>query len=93
MSEDLRKFLADQATTINLIKQSSLIISKVSVTLQKTRRCLFDLKTLRQKIQYLHSRITIVTTAKDRKKLSYFLQDYFFAAEDAMTLRIIFMMR
>jgi hypothetical protein len=31
----------------------------------------------------LHGRITFPTTAKKKKKLSYFLQDEFFAVEDA----------
>jgi len=85
MSEDLCNFLVDQIITINLIKR--IIIKKfpkASVMLQKTRGSLSDLKTLWEKTQHLHSKITLATTVEDRKKLSYyFLQDEFFAVEDA----------
>ncbi|KAH0951291.1 hypothetical protein HN011_001661, partial [Eciton burchellii] len=38
--------------------------------------------TLWKKARYLHGSITLATTAEDRKKLFYFLQDEFLTAED-----------
>ncbi|KAH0946242.1 hypothetical protein HN011_005507 [Eciton burchellii] len=50
---------------------------------QKTRPRLSGLKKLWEKAHYLHVRITLAVTTEDKKKLSYFLQDEFLAAEDA----------
>jgi len=86
MAEDLRNFLVNQTTTMNLIKRVLINykkLPKVNVMLQKTRARLSDLKTLWKEARHLHGRITLAATAEDKKKLSYFLQDEFFVAEDA----------
>jgi hypothetical protein len=88
MSKDLRKFLTEQITTNGLIKRVIINykrFTKPSITLQKTKGCLSNLKIFWKKTQLVHSMvsITLAVTAEDRKKLSYFLQDEFLAAEDA----------
>jgi len=57
-------------------------LSKANVTLTKARSRLADLQKYWEKVQSLHARINRAT-AEDRKKLPYFLQDEFLAAEDA----------
>jgi sirohydrochlorin ferrochelatase len=86
MAEDLRNFLMDQNTTMIAIKRTITNykkLPKVNVTLSKTRSCLSDLRKLWEKAHHLHTRISLATLTEERKKLSYFLQNEFLAAEDA----------
>jgi Tol biopolymer transport system component len=86
MAEDLYDFLEEQNTTINAIKRvitNYKKLSKVNITLSKTKSRLADLEKYWEKVQRLHARIKRAATAEDRKKLPYFLQDEFFDAEDA----------
>jgi hypothetical protein len=53
--------------------------------LRKTRTHLADLQKYWEKILDLHAKISHAAKAEDRKKLPYFLQDEFLAAEDAYT--------
>jgi hypothetical protein len=36
-----------------------------------------------EEVRYRHNTITFVATAEDQKKLSYFTQEHYYAAEDA----------
>jgi len=84
MAEDPRKFISEQATIIAMIKRVIINFKKLpkaSVILQKTRSPLDDLKTHWKEVYFLNSRITLAATDENKKKLSYFLQDEFLAAE------------
>jgi len=58
-------------------------LAKANITLVKTKSRLAELQALWKEVRYRHNDITFVATAEDRKKLHYFLQDEFLAAEDA----------
>jgi len=50
--------------------------------LARMRACLSDLQKLWEKAHRLHSKISRAATTEEKKKLSYFVQDEFLAAED-----------
>jgi len=86
MAEDLRDFLEKQGIAIVAIKRVIINykkLSKANVTLTKTRSHLADLQKYWEKVQSLHAKIKRAATTEDRKKLPYFLQDEFLAAEEA----------
>jgi hypothetical protein len=86
MADDLHDFLEEQNTTIHAIKRiipNYKKLSKVNITLSRTRSRLFDLQKLWEKAYRLvNSRISRAASTKERKKLLYFLQDEFLAAKD-----------
>ncbi|KAH0945595.1 hypothetical protein HN011_006265 [Eciton burchellii] len=87
MSEDLCKFLVDQIITISLIKRVIINykkLSKANVTLYKTRGSLWlrFKDALEEDSTSLGSSLWQWQRTILRKKLSYFLQDEFFAAEN-----------
>jgi len=77
MAEDLFDCLENQNIAIDAIKRVIINYKKLS----KSR--LADLQKHWKKIWSLHARINRTATAEDGKKLPYFLQDEFLAAEDA----------
>jgi len=58
-------------------------LSKANISLAKTKSHLAELQALWKEVRYRHNDITFVATAEDRKKLSYFTQEDYYAAEDA----------
>jgi hypothetical protein len=86
MADDLQDFLEKQGVIIDTLK--CVIINfkklpKTNVTLTKMRTRLADLQKYWEKILDLHAKISRAAKAEDRKKLHYFLQNEFLAAEDA----------
>ncbi|KAH0947134.1 hypothetical protein HN011_005606 [Eciton burchellii] len=84
MADDLHGFLEEQNTTIHAIKRiipNYKKLSKVNITLPRTKARLADLQKLWEKAHRLH-RISRAATTEETKKLPYFLQDEFLAAED-----------
>jgi hypothetical protein len=69
------------------LNASSLIIKSFQRQASRFKKrediCFKDLRILWKEAQRLHGRITLAATVDYRKKLPYFLQDEFLAAEDA----------
>jgi len=85
MTESLRKLILEQANATNDIKRISINykkLAKVNITLVKTKSRLAELQALWKEVRYRHNDITFVATAEDRKKLPYFTQEEYHAAED-----------
>jgi hypothetical protein len=88
MADDLQDYLEKQGIIITTLKRIIINFKKLpkaNITLTKTRTRLADLQKYWEKILDLHAKISRATKAEDRKKLPYFLQDEFLAAEDAYT--------
>jgi hypothetical protein len=85
MIDDLQDLLEEQNTTVYAIKRiipNYKKLSKANITLIRTRARLSDLQKLWEKAHRLHSKISRVATTEEKKRLPYFVQDEFLAAED-----------
>ncbi|KMQ87692.1 hypothetical protein RF55_12949 [Lasius niger] len=85
MSEDLKRLQVEQATAIDLLKQTLINFKKLpktSVTLSRSTGRLSDLRETWSKIQELHNKICLLVTEEEKKTLSYFVKEEFYAAED-----------
>lgn len=85
MSEDLKRLQVEQATAIDLLKQTLINFKKLpktSVTLSRPTGRLSDLRETWSKIQELHNKICLLVTEEEKKTLSYFVKEEFYAAED-----------
>jgi len=88
MADDLQDFLEKQGVIIDTLKRVLINFKKLpktNVTLTTARTRLANLQKYWEKILDLHAKINRAAKAEDRKKLPYFLQDEFLAAEDAYT--------
>jgi tetratricopeptide (TPR) repeat protein len=86
MAENLRKLILEQANATNDMKRILINykkLAKANITLGKTNSHLAELQALWKEVRYRHNDITFVATEEDRKKLPYFTQDEYQAAEDA----------
>jgi len=84
--DSLRKLMLEQANATSDIKRILINykkLAKANITLAKTKSRLAELQALWKEVRYRHNDITFVATAKDRKKLTYFTQEEYHAAEDA----------
>jgi len=57
-------------------------LSKTNISLAQTKSRLAELQALWKEVRYRHNDITFAATA-DRKELPYFVQEEYYAAEDA----------
>jgi len=86
MTDSLRKLILEQTNATIDIKRILINykkLSKANICLAKTKSRLAELQALWKEVRYRHNDITFVATADDRKKLSYFTQEEYYATEDA----------
>jgi len=85
MTDNLRKLILEQTNATIDIKRILINykkLSKANISLAKTKLRLAKLQALWKEVRYRHNDI-FVATADDRKKLSYFTQEKYYAAKDA----------
>ncbi|XP_071652238.1 uncharacterized protein [Temnothorax longispinosus] len=86
MSEDLQGLLIEQNCVIRSIRRVLINFKKLSksqITLSKTKSRLQALETLWEKCHAINVSIHQTATAEERKTAPYFLEEQFYAAEDA----------
>src|SRR5580765_8515731 len=86
MPQELRNLLIEQSNSIASIKRVLINFKKLpkaNITLSKTKGRLSNLETLWATCQALHVKILQSTTPEEQASTSYFLEEEFFAAEDA----------
>ncbi|XP_024869854.1 uncharacterized protein LOC112453358 [Temnothorax curvispinosus] len=86
MSEDLQGLLIEQNCVITSIRRVLINFKKLSksqITLSKTKSQLQALETLWEKCHAINVSIHQTATAEERKTAPYFLEEQFYAAEDA----------